>query len=459
MDLDSPEGGATENRQDRLVANDGASFDAARVSYFYSQGIVGIRGSLVAAIIVTISLWSSVSHLRVTLWLVCYIIACGIGEALSFAFRKSSLVDRRVIHWGRRFTVLSIIGGLLWGATPLFLFPTDSIFHQALLTFCIGGMSVGITISHSAVRAACLPFIIVVYVPLIGRYFYEGTETHVIMGVLLLVFMLYLLGAATRIHAAVNESLGLRFRNQGLIDILRREKTETERLNESLRSEVSERREVEEKLRASLEEKEVLLREIHHRVRNNLQVIYSLCSFQSSYIGKKTPEDIFSDIENRILSMALVHENLYQSRDFANIEFKQYVDDLVSHLLLSYGATDGRVTLEKTVDTMLLPLDVAIPCGLIINETICNCLKHAFPGGGEGLVRLSLARVDEGIELMIADNGVGLPQNIDFGRSQTLGVRLIGTLVKQLHGEMTVQRAGGTAFQIRFPMPISARVI
>ena len=144
--------------------------------------------------------------------------ACGIGEVLFHGFHKSSAVDRNGIPWGRRFTVLSGIGGLLWGATPFLLFPENSIFHQALLTFCIGGMSVGITISHSAMRSACLLFIIMVYTPLIGRYLYEGTETHVTMAVLLLVFMLLFLEAAGRINMTINDSLSLRFQNQGLIE-------------------------------------------------------------------------------------------------------------------------------------------------------------------------------------------------------------------------------------------------
>ena len=213
-----------------------------------------------------------------------------------------------------------------------------------------------------------------------------------------------------------------------------------------------ERKETEEKLRVSLREKEVLMREIHHRVKNNLQVIASLCRLQSRYVGKKSPEEIFSESQNRILSMALVHEKLYQSHDLANIECKPYIDGLVSHLLQSFGVGQSRVTMEKTVDRVLLPLDLAIPCGLIVNEILSNCLKHAFPDGCKGLVRLSLAQVGEAIELVIADNGVGLPENVAFRGTQTLGLRLIDTLVKQLQGFVTVQRSRGTTFHIKFPI-------
>ena len=422
------------------------------VEYFYSQGIAGIRGSLVAAVIMSIGLWGSVSGFRLIAWLACYTFACGIGEVVSMVSTSRRPSTGMAFLGADGSLFLSGIGGLLWGATPFLLFPENSIFHQALLTFCIGGMSVGITISHSAMRSACLLFIIMVYTPLIGRYLYEGTETHVTMAVLLLVFMLYLLEAAGRINMTINDSLSLRFQNQGLIESLRREKTETDRLNESLRLEVGERKETEEKLRVSLREKEVLMREIHHRVKNNLQVIASLCRLQSRYVGKKSPEEIFSESQNRILSMALVHEKLYQSHDLANIECKPYIDGLVSHLLQSFGVGQSRVTMEKTVDRVLLPLDLAIPCGLIVNEILSNCLKHAFPDGCKGLVRLSLAQVGEAIELVIADNGVGLPENVDFRGTQTLGLRLIDTLVKQLQGFVTVQRSGGTTFHIKFPI-------
>jgi two-component sensor histidine kinase len=443
---------ATENCEERLVSHETRSFHVAQVEHLYSQGISGVRGSLVAAVILIISLWNDVSHVRLITWIACYTGACGVGEALFHAFNKSSIDDRSIIPWKRRFVALSIVGGVLWGATPLLLFPANSISHQALLTFVLGGMSVGITISHGAVRAAYLPFILAVYAPLIGRYVYGGDETHITMGTLLFVFMVYLIGAAGRMQAAVTESLRLRFQNQGLIDVLNREKIETEKLNENLRSEVRERREAEERLRALLDEKEILLREIHHRVNNNLQVVSSLFRLQSRHIGKKSPEDILSDSQNRILSMALIHEKLYKSKDLANIECKVYIESLLSQLFQSHGVAENRITLTKDVEQVFLPLDLAMPCGLIINEIVSNCLKHAFPNGNKGSIEFSLARTDQWIELVIKDSGAGLPENVVFGNSETLGLRLIEALVKQLQGEISVRRADGTTFHVRFPV-------
>lgn len=446
---------ATANHEDCLVTNDTRSFQVAQLEHLYSQGIAGARGSLVAAVILIISLWNDVSQLRLITWIACYAGACGLGEVLFRAFRKSSIDDRNIIPWKRLFLALSFVGGVLWGAAPLLLFPVNSIFHQALLTFVLGGMSVGITISHGAVRAAYLPFILAVYVPLIGRYAYEGDETHFTMGTLLFVFMVYLIGAAGRMQTAVTESLRLRFQNQGLIDVLNSEKTETEKLNETLRSEVRERREAEERLRALLDEKEILLREIHHRVNNNLQVVSSLFRLQSRHIGKKSPADILSDSQNRILSMALIHEKLYKSKDLANIECKVYIESLLSQLFQSHGVAESRITLTKDLEEVFLPLDLAMPCGLIVNEIVSNCLKHAFPNGNRGAIEFSLSKTDQWIELVIKDNGAGLPENVVFGNSETLGLRLVEALVKQLHGEISVLRAEGTRFQVRFPVRTS----
>ena len=298
------------------------------------------------------------------------------------------------------------------------------------MTFVLGGMSIGISISHSAIKSAHVPFVIAVYVPLIGRYFYEGTQAQVTMGLLLSIFMVYLLGAAHRMHAMVTESLTLRFQNQELVEVLTDEQ---------------------EKLRASLEEKEVLLREVHHRVRNNLQIISSLFRLQSRYSGDRKHETLLSDSQNRLLSMALVHEKLYRSGDMAHIDFGLYLEDLTKHLFESIGSTGSLVKFEKTMHAVLMPLDTAIPCGLIVNEIITNSLTHAFPHGKEGVIRISLTHSEDSVELVITDDGIGLPSHIGRENSETFGLRLVDTLVKQLEGNLTLSRSNGTSFIIRFP--------
>ena len=211
------------------------------VEYLYYQGLAGIRGSLIAAVILSVALWNDVSNLNLIVWFCCYATACGIGEGLVWAFHRARDRGEPILPWGRRFAALSIAGGLLWGATAVFLWPPDSIFHQALLTFVLGGMSIGITASHTAVKEAYLPFIPAVYIPLIVRFFHEGGEIPIVMGFLLVVFMVYLLWSANRMQATIIESLRLRFRNHGLMETLTREKTEAVKLSQTLRNEMKER--------------------------------------------------------------------------------------------------------------------------------------------------------------------------------------------------------------------------
>ncbi len=212
----------------------------------------------------------------------------------------------------------------------------------------------------------------------------------------------------------------------------------------------NERKKAEEKIKASLEEKEVLLREIHHRVKNNLQIISSLLSLQSRFIKDKEDAEMLKESQDRILSMALIYEKLYLSENLAYINCNEYITDLVNSLYLSYS-TARSITVTTEVEDVRLPIDTAIPCGLIINELVSNCLKHAFPGMGKGEVRVSLRSINGSIELIVADNGVGIPEDFDFENTESLGLHLVTILVEgQLSGKITLSRKEGTEFCITF---------
>ncbi|MBU7044938.1 MAG: PAS domain S-box protein, partial [Theionarchaea archaeon] len=218
----------------------------------------------------------------------------------------------------------------------------------------------------------------------------------------------------------------------------------------SILRDVTERKKVDEKIKASLKEKEVLLREIHHRVKNNLQVISSLLSLQSAYINDSQLKEMLKEIKNRIRSMALIHEKLYQSEALAKTNFEEYIRSLAHGLVCSYAISTGAVTLTVDVGDVSLSINTAIPCGLIINELVSNSLKHAFPDG-KGEIRIALYPVNDSIELVISDNGVGIPEDIDFKTTETLGLRLVTILVEdQLNGEISLIRNKGTEFRIRF---------
>ena len=213
---------------------------------------------------------------------------------------------------------------------------------------------------------------------------------------------------------------------------------------------VTERRLAEEQLRASLREKDVLLREIHHRVKNNLQIVSYLLLLQAGHVKDEQVVEMFEDSRERIHSMALVHEKLYGSRDLSRIDFGQYTSELVAHIFRSYRAQGRGIALKMDLADVTLGIEAATPCGLILSELASNALKHAFPDGRAGEVRICLAESKGRIALTVADTGIGFPPDLDFRSTQSLGLQLVGMLVEQLDGTIDLVRNGGTAFHVEF---------
>ena len=214
---------------------------------------------------------------------------------------------------------------------------------------------------------------------------------------------------------------------------------------------MTQHREAEERIKASLREKEVLLKEIHHRVKNNLQVVSSLLNLQSRGIHDERTRQKFKESQNRVQSMALIHEQLYQTSKLSLIDYPEYIRQLAAHLFRSYHVSSTRIDLTTRIDDVRLSVDVAVPCGLILNELVSNSLKYAFPDGREGEIRIELHNSgDHEVTLTVADDGVGLPEEVGFWDTKTLGLRLVGTLVRQLNGNVEVDRSGGTAIRISF---------
>lgn len=255
------------------------------------------------------------------------------------------------------------------------------------------------------------------------------------------------------------------------------------------------RKHAEEQIKASLEEKKVLLKEIHHRVKNNMQVISSLLSLQSRYIKDDNYRDIFKESQDRVRSMAMIHENLYRSENLARINIEKYIQKLVSGLFNSYGIKTGLIISRINVESVMLDIDSAIPCGLILNELVTNSLKHAFPANvvrkfedenreklrfpdsknkdfegssipvnivhgqtdlkfnsPEDYGEISIEMLKEGnsLKMIVGDNGIGFPENIDFKNTESLGLQLVNTLVKQLNGSIELENGNGTKFIIKF---------
>jgi two-component sensor histidine kinase len=212
------------------------------------------------------------------------------------------------------------------------------------------------------------------------------------------------------------------------------------------------RRRAEEQIKASLQEKEVLLKEIHHRVKNNLQIISSLLSLQAEYLKDEQAQEIFKNSQNRIESMALIHEKLYQSEDLARINLADYIRELVTNLFSIYAVNSDMVIPKFNIEDIFLEIDKAIPCGLIISELVSNSLKYAFPDGKSGKICLDLQLInDNKIALAVSDNGIGIPEKISLKNTESLGLRLVDALTKQLEGNIELKRNMGVEFKLIFP--------
>jgi PAS domain S-box-containing protein len=214
---------------------------------------------------------------------------------------------------------------------------------------------------------------------------------------------------------------------------------------------ITERKHAEERVRASLEEKEVLLKEIHHRVKNNLQIVSSLLYLQAARTEHAGAVSALRESRNRVRSMALIHERLYQSPNLASVDMGEYTRNLVSDLRHTLRITENTVGLALSIEDIPLGVTEAIPCALIINELVSNALRHAFPEGRAGEITIRLTREEnDTFTLVVSDNGVGFPEYVDFRNSPSLGLTLINSLVKQLEGTIELARGGGTTFTINF---------
>lgn len=215
---------------------------------------------------------------------------------------------------------------------------------------------------------------------------------------------------------------------------------------------ITESKLAEKQLKEALKEKEILLKEVHHRVKNNLQVISSILNLQSSYVSDENTLNILKESQNRIKSMAFIHESLYQNKDFAQIKFSEYVVNLTNNLIHSYGIYNNLIDLKLEIDEVFLNLDDSIPCGLIINELVSNALKYAFSNNEQGQIEVKVKNKGNKVYLSVADNGKGLPKDFNIENTPSLGLQLVSSLCEQLEAnlKLTTQEGKGTRFEIEF---------
>ena len=213
---------------------------------------------------------------------------------------------------------------------------------------------------------------------------------------------------------------------------------------------ITERKNIEIQLKNSLTEKEMILKEIHHRVKNNLMIISSLLNLQSGYIEDKASQNVFKESENRARSMALIHERLYQSTDLKRIDFGDYITSLATELFHTYVSNRNLIELKINVEDILLDINTSIPLGLIVNELITNSLKHAFPNGMKGKINIDFYLKNDHFEFTVKDDGIGFPEDIDFQNTNSLGLQIVNSLTEQIDGEIKLNIDNGTEFKITF---------
>jgi two-component sensor histidine kinase len=279
------------------------------------------------------------------------------------------------------------------------------------------------------------------HVPIIFLTAYYQEDKDVLQG--------YGAGAVDYLSKPINPLI-LKSKVDVFVDLFRKTHALT-KLNQAMEAEIEQRV---EQIRASLREKETLLKEIHHRVKNNLQVISSLLSLQSDRLPDTAARKLFLDARDRVRSMALVHEKLYNSQNLARVELGDYTRSLMADLLQAHAALASKVRLRIEQDAVFVPVDVAIPCGLILNELATNALKHAFHERAEGEIAIEIRRLDEGrIHVVFSDDGCGLPPEVDWRTADTLGLRLVRMLTEQLGGTSELYNGQG----IRFELTLNAR--
>ncbi|TGK07829.1 histidine kinase [Leptospira semungkisensis] len=239
---------------------------------------------------------------------------------------------------------------------------------------------------------------------------------------------------------------------------LRLRKSHIYRSKRILENEVARRIEIERTLEENLREKEVLLHEIHHRVKNNLQIVSGMLNLQNMYSGESTSSEVLTKAQSRISAMAMIHDHLYKQDRFANVDMKNYLESLLQHLVTSYFPTGNRIGFESDLDPVRISMERAIPCGLIVNELISNSLKHAFPGETKGNIKVQLKIKGSHLHLTVEDDGVGMPSIQEwFGvgsskaePSDSLGLMIIRSLCSQLKAELDLKNTGGTSVCLIF---------
>ncbi|WP_232224668.1 histidine kinase dimerization/phosphoacceptor domain -containing protein [Leptospira fainei] len=337
-------------------------------------------------------------------------------------------------------------GGMIW----LFPFPvlTGVLFGIIPCLFALFGNFIAIIVTSFALSQFQLTWAMPQ-----DRFFVVGFNFLISNAIVCLSLTVLMLGLQQNIE-----------RKNNLLDNLKKRRAQIARSKKHLESEIIQRGDVEKRLAEHLKEKEVLLQEIHHRVKNNLQIVSGMLNLQNLYTQDPQAIEVLEKAQDRIRAMALIHDHLYQQGKFSTVFMNKYLESLINHLIVSQAPPGNRIRFETEWEQILIPMEKAIPCGLIVNELISNSLKHAFPNGREGKITVRLEETQDGLALCVGDDGVGLPENssafsflsagrmpiADGDRHDSLGLMIIQSLAGQLKAKLKIVPSEGTWIRLEF---------
>jgi two-component sensor histidine kinase len=375
-------------------------------------------------------------------------------------FDLSYASNKRLVYAIAVASVLAIAPFVIWPALSARLLATNFLPHQycylknsgLIWTHVVADSLIGIAYLTISITLAYMVYKTRRDIPFhwmflaFGLFIIACGGTH-FMEVVTIWIPVYVVSAAVKIFTAatsITTAIALPFTVPRVITLVQQEKISQQ---------------VTAKLRASEERKEALLREVHHRVKNNLAVICSLLYLQSTHTEDKETIQIFRDMENRVHSMALVHESLYGTENLARVDFAQYAQSLANDIMSSHESPGVPVQLKSELEPVIMNVDLAVPCGLILNELISNAFKHGFTNGTGGEIKLSLRSGPDGkCSLFVEDNGVGVPADMDLNTRKSLGLRLVRSLTQQIRGSFELVRIDpGTSARLHFTVDHNAR--
>jgi two-component sensor histidine kinase len=422
-----PEGKHPEGKSDRPTVPLPLAIYAEGVRVLYQKAIFAVPTNLLNLGILIAVLWSTFAHSLLVTWGVATALVTFARWALVIAYRRRARPPEQARWWANAFVVGALLSGIVWGLIALLFAEPDIITYRVFEIFILGGLCAGSTASASSSMPAFVAFNVPALMPATLAMLLSSEPVHVAMGATLALFGVAMATLARTGGASFQESVRLRFEAN------------------ALRSERE----------ASLKQKEILLKEVHHRVKNNLQMISSLFNLQAEFITDPAVLEIFRESQARVRAIAAVHQRLYQSTDLSMVDVSGYLHALVVDLRKTFTDRDLVLDVAIDVEPIGIGIDLAIPCGLAINELVTNAIKHAFRGRKRGAIKIVGKKHDGILSLAVADDGIGLPQAIDLGNAQTLGLQLVYMLIKQMKGDVVLHREGGTRFELllRFEQP------